>query len=182
MMRVSRPVNTATPINTATRELPVVRTGWPRGVPQVSTRTHSTVSLPHFLASTLNVQPHSHFIMSPNTSSPLSNFQTLFATALAKYAKRTGQDLPNHPLAAEINRCKSPDSILAIFQAQCQAFDQFRNGDPKLIKSLRPVVNVLHAISTNTLSASASLVSPTSSVFYCQNDLTLSSSHSPLQI
>jgi len=96
-----------------------------------------------------------------NTSSPLSTFETLFDIALAKYAKRTGQDLRNHPLAAAIDRCKSPDDILAIFQTQSQAFDEFRNGDPKLIKWLRPVVDGLHAISTNTvLSAGSSLVSP----------------------
>jgi len=94
-------------------------------------------------------------------SSPLSTFETLFDTALDKYAKRTGQDLRNHPLAAAIDRCKSPDDILAIFQAQSQAFGEFRNGDPKLIQWLKPVVNGLHAISTNTvLSAGASLVSP----------------------
>ena len=96
-----------------------------------------------------------------NTSSPLSKFETLLDAALAKYAKRTGEDLRNHPLAAAIDKCESPDSILAIFQAQSHAFDQSRNGDPKLIKSLGPLVNGLHAISTNTvLSAGASLVSP----------------------
>jgi len=95
-----------------------------------------------------------------NTSSPLSTFETIFNTALDKYAKRTGQDLRNHPLAAAVDRCGSPDEILAIFQAQSQAFDEFRNGDPKLIKWLRPVVSGLHAISTNTVaSAGVSIVS-----------------------
>ena len=96
-----------------------------------------------------------------NASSSLSTFETLFDTALANYAKRTGQDLRNHPLAAIIDRCESPDYILALFKAQSYAFDEFRNGDPKLVKWLKPVVNGLHAISTNTvLSAGASLVSP----------------------
>ena len=119
--------------------------------------------LPRRLTSTHNIQPPSDFIMSqaPNNSSPLSKFDTLFDTALAEYAKRTGQDLRSHPLTAEIDKCQSPDSILTIFKAQSQAFDRFRNGDPKLIKSLTPVVNGLHAISTNTvLSAGASVVSP----------------------
>ena len=94
-------------------------------------------------------------------SSPQSSFNALFNTALDKYAKRTGQDLRNHPLAAAIDRCDSPDSILAIFLEQSQAFDGFRNSDPKLIKWLGPVVNGLHAISTNTaLSDGVSLVSP----------------------
>ena len=98
---------------------------------------------------------------SSNTPSPQSNFTTLFDTALAKYAKRTGQDLRNHPLAAAIDRCDSPNGILAIFREQSQAFDELRNGDPKLIKWLGPVVDRLHAISTNTvLNAGVSLVSP----------------------
>jgi len=60
-----------------------------------------------------------------------------------------------------IDRCKSPDGILAIFQEQSMAFDQFRNGDPKLIKWLAPLVDRLHAISTSAvISAGASLVSP----------------------
>jgi hypothetical protein len=116
-------------------------------------------------------------------TSPVSNFETLFDTALAKYTKRTGQDLRNHPLAAAIDRCNSPDSILAIFQEQSQAFDEFRNGDPKLIKWLGPVVNGLHAISTNTvLSDGASLVSPNRFHVRCHSDLTLTSRHFRLQI
>jgi hypothetical protein len=99
--------------------------------------------------------------LASNTYSPQSNFKTLFDTALAKYAKHTGQDLRNHPLAAAIDRCDSPDGILAIFQEQSQAFDEFRNGDRELIKWLGPVVDGLHAISTNAvLNAGASLASP----------------------
>ena len=100
----------------------------------------------------------------PNgTSTPTpSNFETLFDAALEKYTKRTGQDLRNHELARMLDRCESPDSILAIFKEQSQDFDEFRNGDPKLIKWLTPIVNGLHAISTSAaISAGASLVSLT---------------------
>src|SRR5579863_7392993 len=97
-----------------------------------------------------------------NTSSTPDNSQTLFDVALKKYTKCTGKDLRNHPLAYLIDRCDSPDVILTIFQEQSRAFDKFRNGDPNLVKWLKPVVNGLHAISTNVaLSAGASLVSPT---------------------
>jgi hypothetical protein len=98
-----------------------------------------------------------------------SNFEALFDAALAKYKKHTGQDLCNHPLATIIDRCQSPYEILTIFQEQSRAFDEFRNGDPKLIKWLMPVVNGLHAISTSTvISTAASLVSSSlrGSVFY----------------
>jgi hypothetical protein len=97
-----------------------------------------------------------------NPSAASSNFQALFDDALKKYTKRTGQDLRNHPLANAIDSCDSPDAILAIFQEQSRAFDEFRNGDPKLGEWLAPAVKALHAISTNAaLSAGASLVSLT---------------------
>jgi hypothetical protein len=89
-----------------------------------------------------------------------SGFEALLDAAVSKYKKRTGQDLRDHPLAAIIDRCQSLDAILAIFQEQSRAFDEFRNGDPKLIKWLTPVVNGLYAISTSTvISTAASLVS-----------------------
>jgi hypothetical protein len=116
--------------------------------------------------STHNVQRFYHNTMysAPNgTSTPTpSNLETLFDAALEKYTKRTGQDLRNHELARMLDRCESPDSILAIFKEQSQDFDEFRNGDPKLIKWLTPIVNGLHAISTSAaISAGASLVSLT---------------------
>lgn len=102
-----------------------------------------------------------------NTTTRSSNFTALLDVALAKYTKLTGRDLRNHPLAYMIDRCNSPDAILAIFKEQSRAFDEFRNGDPKLIKWLAPLVNGLHAISTNAVvSVSASLVSPPMSMSY----------------
>jgi hypothetical protein len=97
-----------------------------------------------------------------NTVSTSSNFETLFNAALAKYTRQTGSDLRDHPLASKIDSCDSPESILDIFQEQAMAFDEFRNDDTKLFKCLRPVVNVLHALSTEpVLRDSASLVSHT---------------------
>ena len=85
----------------------------------------------------------------PNIAFSSSTFEILFNAALEKYTKQTGKDLRNHPLAREIERCDSPDSVLHIFQEQARAFDEFRRGDTKLFRWLRPVVNVLHALSTN---------------------------------
>jgi hypothetical protein len=96
--------------------------------------------------------------MSSTVTSTQCRFGALFDVALAKYAKRTGQDLRNHPLAASIDKCQSPDALLSIFQMQSRAFDEFRNGDPKLIKWLKPVVDGLHIVSAR-VNASASLVS-----------------------
>ena len=96
----------------------------------------------------------------PNTTTRSSNFTVLFDVALAKYTKFTGRDLRDHPITDMIDRCDSPDAILALFQDQSRAFDEFRNGDPKLVKWLAPLVSGLHAISTNAvISAGASFVS-----------------------
>ena len=115
----------------------------------------------------------------PSTSSTPSNFEALFDSALSRYKRRTGQDLRNHPLAAVIDRCQSPTAILAVFQEQSRAFDEFRNGNAKLTRFLTPIVNGLHTISTSTVtSTGASLVSPLtspSSVFYYQHTSTFTS-------
>ena len=98
----------------------------------------------------------------PNTSFTSSNFQDLIDAALKKYTECTGKDLCNHPLAYLIDGCDSPDAILKVFKEQYREFDEFRNGDSKLLKWLEPVVNGLYSISTEAaLSAGVSLVSPT---------------------
>ena len=100
-----------------------------------------------------------------NTTSTFSNFEAIFNAALTEYTERTGKDLCNHPLASKIDGCHNPESILDVFQEQAQAFDKFKKGDTKLFKWLRPVVHVLHAISTNkTFSDKASHVNPPISV------------------
>lgn len=93
-----------------------------------------------------------------NVTSTL-DFKNLFDVALVQYTKSTGKDLRNHPLAYMIDVCVSPDSILAVFQEQSRAFNEFRDGNPKLIDWLAPVVYNLYAISTSaSISAGASLV------------------------
>jgi len=90
-------------------------------------------------------------------------FEALFDEALEKYTKRTGQDLHNHE-SRNSQEC-SIDASLRIRSSlyskrNPQAFDEFRHGDPKLIRLLTSIVNGLHAISTSAaISAGASLVS-----------------------
>ena len=107
-----------------------------------------------------------------NTTSTSFNFETIFNAALTEYTKRTGKDLCNHPLASKIDSCDNPESILDIFQEQAQTFDKFKKGDTKLYKWLKPVVDVLHAISTNeAFSNKSSHVSPATSVIFRLNSL-----------
>ena len=98
------------------------------------------------------------------TRNPPNHVQS---TASKPNPTQPGKDLRNHPLADRIDSCDSPDSIIDIFQEQSRAFGEFMNGDTKLFKWLRPVVNVLHALSTNSvLSDNGSLVSLAFPIIY----------------
>lgn len=91
----------------------------------------------------------------------------MFNAALMEYTKQTGKDLRDHPFSSKIDSCNNTDSIIAIFQEEARAFDEFRKGDIKLFKWLKPVIQVLHALSTNeTLSGIASSVSPATLVIF----------------
>ena len=76
---------------------------------------------------------------------------------MSEYKKKTGKDLLDHPLATEVQRCDSVDAILAIFQGQAEAFQQFRDGDRSLMKWISPAVDVLYTFS-GTLGEGVSLV------------------------
>jgi hypothetical protein len=87
-------------------------------------------------------------------------FQAIINAALVKYLEHTGRDLLSDPLAAEIQRCKSPDNILSVFEKQAEKFDEFKRVDSELMKYINPIVNGLFSLSTNaTLRTGVSLVS-----------------------
>jgi hypothetical protein len=93
-------------------------------------------------------------------AAPSHNLQAILSAALANYSKQTGRDIQNDPLSAEIRRCESLDEIFIVFMRQTDKFDEFRNGNSKLMKYLDPIVHVLQALSVNpAISAGVSLVS-----------------------
>jgi len=89
----------------------------------------------------------------PTTSSS-PNFQLIFNNALKSYEKCTKSDLLAHPLAAQLQDCNSPSTILALIYQQVQGLQR---DDDKLTKWLDPTVRVLHAFS-GTLGEGVSLV------------------------
>ena len=95
---------------------------------------------------------------STSTSTPSSNFQSIFNAALKAYEKKTKKDLLAHPLAAQLQACKSPSDILDILQEKVNEFDQSRSADERLSQWLNPTINVLYSFSA-TLGAGAGLVS-----------------------
>jgi hypothetical protein len=78
---------------------------------------------------------------------PSSNFEVIFDAALANYRELTGVDLSQYPFAEKLQNCQSADDILKLLQEKIKDFKDFRNGNHKLVNCLRPVVQVLHALS-----------------------------------
>ena len=95
---------------------------------------------------------------SASASTSSTNFQSIFNTALKAYEKKTKKDLIAHPLAAQLQACKSSGDILAVLQDKVKEFDQSRSADERLSQWLNPTINVLYSFSA-TLGAGVGLVS-----------------------
>jgi len=80
---------------------------------------------------------------------PDSKLQFLFEAALHNYEEQTGMKLIDHPLARQLENCNSVESITAVLQDQARAFTEFRRDDGKVMKPLKRVVHVVHALSTS---------------------------------
>ena len=78
-----------------------------------------------------------------------SMLQSLFEAALHNYEEQTGMTLIDHPLATELENCNSVESITEVLQEQARAFTEFRRDDSKVMKPLKRVVHVVHALSTS---------------------------------
>jgi hypothetical protein len=91
--------------------------------------------------------------------SPSTRLQVIVDAALEGYERQTGMKLIDHPLARQLEKCDSIQSITALLEGQAQAFSQFRGDDGKVMKPLKCAVQVLHGLSTSTaLSEGISLV------------------------
>ena len=94
------------------------------------------------------------------TTSSLSNFQSIINAALADYTKQTGIDLTKGPFAEKIELSNSPEAILELLQEREKTFKEYRQGNRRLISCISPAVKVLHAFS-GILGEAVSLVSIT---------------------
>ncbi|KAH9033912.1 hypothetical protein EDB85DRAFT_2144696 [Lactarius pseudohatsudake] len=94
------------------------------------------------------------------SSSSIPNFLPIFEKALQEYKKKTGKDLTTHPLATEIESCRSPDAILTVLQWKADELNQSRNSDERLTKWLNPTVNILNALSATPGEGAGSVSRP----------------------
>jgi len=129
--------------------------------PSVRLRLRGLFSFTHNALLVRLSNPTMSAIWSPSPTSTPSNFEAILLASIDQYTKRTKKSLREHPLASKIDACKSAEEILAIFRDQAKEFSDVRNGDPKLIKCLEPIVSCLYALSTSpVLGTAVSLVSP----------------------
>ena len=105
------------------------------------------------------LSPSDSMSSSGQATSPTSNYQ-LIINALVDYAQITGIDLTKNPFSSALEQSSSPEAILHLLQEREKAFNEYRDGNRRLIHCLSPVVSVLQAFS-GILGDAVSLVSHT---------------------
>ena len=104
----------------------------------------------------------------PAAAPSVSNFTSIFHTALDEYKRLTGQNLHTHPFATAFDGRNSPDTIMDVFLTQAQSSDNLHRCDNKLMKWLTPIVHVLLTLS-GTLGEGVGLVRPSLDLYSNSN-------------
>jgi len=93
--------------------------------------------------------PRSIMSTAPSTSTPHSDFASIFNAALETYKRRTKKDLASHPLLPSLQSCASPEGVLTVLREQVTAFSRSQNDNDErsLTKWVTPTVNVLYSFS-----------------------------------
>ncbi|KAF8492083.1 hypothetical protein F5888DRAFT_1860114 [Russula emetica] len=107
---------------------------------------------------------HTH-AAAASSSNQASNFQVIFNNALKAYERRTKKDLLAHPLAAQLQNCDSPSSILLVLQQQVQELNRSQSSHDRLTKWLDPTVNVLCTFSETVGEGVGLVMSPAKVIF-----------------
>ena len=93
------------------------------------------------------------------SSSSSSNLKAIFDASLKAYEEKMEKSLLKDPLIDRLKACNSPTEILKVLRTQVQQSEKSTSGGDKLIKSLKPIVNVLYAFSS-VISAGVGMVNP----------------------
>lgn len=112
---------------------------------------------PHHPPRDSSLSPLGRMSHTHSASPSSSNFQLVFDDALKAYERRTKKDLLTHPLAAQLQHCHSPSSILDVLQQQVQELNQSQRRNERWTRWLDPTVKVLHTFS-ETLGEGVALV------------------------
>ncbi len=75
------------------------------------------------------------------------NVQSIIDAALDDYTKITGTDLSKTPFAATLEQSNSPEVILQLLQERENAFNEYRDGNRRLMKCVSLAVKVIQPFS-----------------------------------
>jgi hypothetical protein len=103
--------------------------------------------------------------------------QSLLGDAIKQYETKVGTSLIENQVAIELGSCDTVESITQILEERAQAFRKFleRDRHPKMIKSIRRAVHVLHTVVTasSVLGGGAAQVGHGAASVVCPNVLVL---------
>ena len=84
---------------------------------------------------------------SHQVANPTDNFTAIFDAAATKYYSITRKRLETHPLAVQLDTCRSPEAVSNLLRTQAQVFRRFRKADEKLMAWLDPTVHIVFTLS-----------------------------------
>ena len=109
-----------------------------------------------------------------------SSFRALFETVLQLYEKETGITLYEHPLAVELQNCRSAESIIALLQNQIRVPYDF-GGNNRIVTSIESTVSILSTLSATTAFDWATGLVRQNALMACPTSLTFFGRHSHLK-
>jgi hypothetical protein len=85
-------------------------------------------------------------------TSDSSTLQSLLNDAVKQYQLKVGESLIENQLAIRLRSCDTIESVVEVLQDQVQAFCKSLGNDrhPKMMKSIKRVVDVLHTVFTGS--------------------------------
>ncbi len=96
-------------------------------------------------------------IQSSSAATSISNYRSIFDSALEVYRKKTKSDLASHPLLTKIESCDCPEAILTTLRGEILGSDQARSSNNKSSTWLNSTVKILHTFSS-TIGGTVGLV------------------------
>jgi hypothetical protein len=76
-----------------------------------------------------------------------TNFQSVLEAALDSYVQHTGVDITKHPSAEKLKNCHSAEDVIQLLSEGETEFKDYRDEYRNLIGHLRPVIQIVHALS-----------------------------------
>ncbi|KAH9978330.1 hypothetical protein BJV74DRAFT_141737 [Russula compacta] len=130
---------------------------------------HALSNPPHSAPAISSAEPINSSLSYMASLEQFSTIESLFQSALDDYQIQTGVDLRRHPLALQLDRCDTVQSLTETLQRQAQAFHEFRGANNKIITLLKHVAQALHKLSSPVVHAEAIglPVSPVKTIHTC---------------